>query len=337
MQISSIQYPSIHTKLNGMYAKKIKKSDLEELMKQNTTAQAVALLKNRNSYFKNLEDNPRRTNLKILLDDILIQDIQKIERLLNRTEKEIFLYFISLHEIKCIKCVFRKMSSGSRINEPIEEVQNWTSQLFKHLKGISNVQTYEELLQLIQKTRYYEIFQKCSSPIDEVNIFELENQLDKYYFENMMKIARKHNHHLENMIGQQIDLNNIIWIYRMKENGRFSKEQMQEVVIQDFYYLKKSELEKLIFANHEKECREVLQTTFYGKYIQFDNINDLEEQVNIYLYQAYKKHFRGNIFEISAIYAYISMIELENNDIMNVVEGIRYQLSREEIRKKLLS
>ena len=158
MSISSIMYPAIHAKLNGMYAQKLKKVDFEELLKQNTITQAISLLKNLNQHFKTLENNPRRINIKILLDNIVIQDIQKIEHLLNHTEKEIFEKFISLYEIKCIKSVFRKLSSGSVINEQTSEVENWTSQLFKNLNGISKLKTYEEFLQFMKKTRYYEIF-----------------------------------------------------------------------------------------------------------------------------------------------------------------------------------
>ncbi len=336
MSISSIMYPAIHAKLNGMYAQKLKKVNFEELLKQNTITQAISLLKNLNQHFKTLENNPRRINIKILLDNIVIQDIQKIEHLLNHTEKEIFEKFISLYEIKCIKSVFRKLSSGSVINEQTSEVENWTSQLFKNLNGISKLKTYEEFLQFMKKTRYYEIFEKFSPNIHEINIFELENQLDKFYFENMMKTTQKHNSNLGDMIGKQIDLNNILWIYRIKENGNFSKEQIQNILIQVSYQLKKSEREKLIFANNETDFKEILQNTFYGRYILFNGRDDLEEQVNRYLYQQYRKRFKGNIFEISAVYAYLNMLELENNDIMNIVEGIRYHLNREEIRRKLL-
>ena len=36
MSISSLMYPNLIAKLQGMYAKKIKKAALEELMKQNS-------------------------------------------------------------------------------------------------------------------------------------------------------------------------------------------------------------------------------------------------------------------------------------------------------------
>ena len=42
------------------------------------------------------------------------------------------------------------------------------------------------------------------------------------------------------------------------------------------------------------------------------------------------------MFNINFIYAYIDMVYDENNDITNIIEGIRYNLSRPEILKKLV-
>ena len=148
------------------------------------------------------------------------------------------------------------------------------------------------------------------------DIFEIENKLDKFYFESMMKIAKKQTHDLEDMIGKQIDLNHIVWIYRMKKNYGFTKLQIQQILVDVHYHLKTEELEQLIQANEQEM--------------------NLEQQISQYLYQTFKKYLKGNIFGISAIYAYFYIVELENNDIMNILEGIRYHLKPDEIQKKLL-
>lgn len=336
MRVSSMMYPSINAKLNGMYAQKIKKADLEEVLKQTSSKQAVALLKSLNKGFKDLEDNPGRIKIKILLDDILIEDIQKIYRLLNKKDKEVFMQFMSIYEIKCIKSVLRKLSSNSVINEKTNEAQNWVNKIFKKLKGIENVREYEEFLQILKRKQYYSIFAEYSNNINDIKIFEIENKLDKLYFEKMMKVAKSYNSNLEDMIGKQIDLNNIIWIYRVKKHYNFSKEQVKDILINVNYKLKRSDITKLIQANNEKEMNEILNSTYYAKYINFTSIMELEENADRYIYNMYKKYFRGNIFDISVVYAYIGMIEKENNDIMNVVEGIRYNLNKDEIRKKMV-
>lgn len=326
----------MHAKLNGMYAKKPKKTDFEELIKQNTTAQAIALLKNWNEDFKNLEDNPKRVKIRMQLDDILIKDMKKIFRLLNQKDKAVFAQFTSIYEIKCIKSVFRKLSSNSVINEQTNEVQNWIEKIFTNLKGLEKVTNYDEFLNFLKKTPYASIFENCGDTIEEINLFQVENKLDKFYFEKMMKMAQKYNANLEDMIGKQIDLNNIIWIYRVKKNYHFSSEEVEKILIHIHYRLKKSELEKLVEAKDEKEIKEILQKTFYGKQMNFNDLDDLEENADKYLYYVYKKYFKGNIFDIASIYAYLGVLEKENNDIMNIVEGIRYHLNKEEIRQKLL-
>ena len=77
MSISSLMYPNLMAKLQGMYAKKIKKAALEELMKQNSIKQVVALLKSMNEEFKGLEDNPKRIKIKIFLDHIFFDGCAK--------------------------------------------------------------------------------------------------------------------------------------------------------------------------------------------------------------------------------------------------------------------
>lgn len=323
-------YPNLKAKLEGMYAKRIQKENLEELLKQNSTKQVVALLKSLSKAFQDLEDNPRRIKIKIFLERNLIEDIQKIVRLLNHKDKQVFWDFISIYEIRCIKSAFRKLSSENKINEESNDIVIWTNQLFKNLQGIEQVENQEDFLEILKKTKYQKLFEKNRN-----NVFEIENKLDQFYFEQMMEIAKNYNGTLKDMLGRKIDLNNITWIYREKKNYDFSKEKIRETLIDVRYRLKKSEWEELMNCNTQSEMQDILQTTYYAKSIDFSDMEKLEANIDQYLYRIYQKHFRGNIFDIGVVYAYLNMMELENNDIMNIVEGIRYHLEKDEIRQRL--
>ena len=52
MHVFTVKYPAINAKLKGMYAKKLKSEDIDELLKQNSTKQAVALLKSLKRRFR---------------------------------------------------------------------------------------------------------------------------------------------------------------------------------------------------------------------------------------------------------------------------------------------
>ena len=68
----------------------------------------------------------------------------------------------------------------------------------------------------------------------------------------------------------------------------------------------------------------------------FTEESNLEENIDKYLYEVNKKIFRNDITSIAYILAYVNMIEYENNDIINTIEGIRYNMDKTEILKRLV-
>ena len=328
-----IKYPNIKAKLYGMYAKRIKLKDFEELLKQNNIKQVIEFLKSFNIEFSDSQND----TIKISLDNILISDLQKIYRQLDKSDKKTFNQFISIYEINCITNVFRKINSNNNSNFNTNEIHNWTNSIFKNLKQLENITEYNQFFNFMKKTKYKSIFTEYENDIEKRNIFELENKLEKFYFEKLMISAKSYNKELQDMIGKQIDLNNIIWIYRIKKNySFFSSEQLRSILINVLYKLKKSEIQALIQANSEKEIIEILEKTYYAKYIDFKDIDELEILKDRYLYSLYKKIFRESVLNNCQMYAYIYMIEIENRNIMNIIEGIHYDLPKEEIRKKLV-
>lgn len=333
----SLMYPSINTKLKAMYANKLNTEEFTELSKQPDSERALLFLKSIKDEFKTLSETADRIEIETQLDKNLIKDIQKIERLLSDNSKYYLKIFLSKYEIRCIKSVFRKIYSRSILDEDLENVEIWTNVIFKELDGINNVTNFEEFLNLIKKTPYYKVFKNyIGQDIKNINIFEIENKLDIMYFKNMIKIAKdKRNSILKDSIGSQIDLENILWIYRIKKYYNFSEEQIINTLIDYFYKLSKDEILKLIKATDYNDFKKVLEKTAYKK-IVIGTESNFEQLIAKFIYDKNKKIFRENMFNINFIYAYIDIVYDENNDITNIIEGIRYNLSRPEILKKLV-
>ena len=68
----------------------------------------------------------------------------------------------------------------------------------------------------------------------------------------------------------------------------------------------------------------------------FTNEHDFEQNIDKYLYNVNKKIFREDITSNAFIYAYINLLDYENNDIINTIEGIRYNMDKNEILKRLV-
>ena len=77
-----------------------------------------------------------------------------------------------------------------------------------------------------------------------------------------------------------------------------------------------------------------MQKTVYKEV--FTDEKHFEQNIDRYLYRVNKKIFKKDIMSVAYIFAYINMIDYENNDIINTIEGIRYNMDKQEILNRLV-
>lgn len=333
MSISAIKYPSINAKLKGMYAKRLKNDDLQDLAKQNNLKSAVAILKNKSSSLKVLSEDADREEIEKVLNGEIIYDIEKIVKYLDKNDTQIFNLLISKYEIRCIKRAIKLLYSK---NEYDENIKIWTNTIFTDLKGLESIKSIDEFLKIINNTKYKKILKKYFVNKDtEYSIFEIENELDKMYLKSIYNSAGN-NKNLKKMIGAKIDFTNILWIYRMKKYYNFSEDKIEKSIIDINYALKKNQILLLVKAKNIEELNEILKKTVYSN-IATDDIYELECNMKKYLHGLYIKNFKSNLLSINCIYSYLNLVELENKDIISIIEAVRYGIDKEKLLKKLIN
>lgn len=333
MSISAIKYPSINAKLKGMYAKRLKNDDLQDLAKQNNLKSAVAILKNKSSSLNVLSEDADREQIEKVLNGEIIYDIEKIVKYLDKNDTQIFNLLISKYEIRCIKRAIKLLYSK---NEYDENIKIWTNTIFTDLKGLESIKSIDEFLKIINNTKYKKILKKYfENKNTEYSIFEIENELDKMYLKSIYNSAGN-NKNLKKMIGAKIDFTNILWIYRMKKYYNFSEDKIEKSIIDINYALKKNQILSLVKAKNIEELNEILKKTVYSN-ISTDDIYELECNMKKYLHGLYIKNFKSNLLSINCIYSYLNLVELENKDIISIIEAVRYGIDKEKLLKKLIN
>ena len=220
MEILGVKYPNLNAKLKGMYAKRVTKTDLEDVIKQNNLKNAILLLKTKCDIFKNCDENIDRLEIESLLEKDQINDILKIRKLLGESDKEIFDMFLLQYEIKCVKSIFRKLFSDDKTDDIIiQNVKTWTNALFDDIRGIETVENFDEFFGAIKRMKYNKILKKYQEQ-EDINVFEVENEIDKLYFETLYDTV-KNETNLKKIIGSEIDLLNVLWIFRIKKYYNF--------------------------------------------------------------------------------------------------------------------
>ena len=333
MSISAIKYPSINAKLKGMYSKRLKNDDLQDLAKQNNLKSAVAILKNKSSSLNVLSEDADRKQIEKVLNGEIIYDIEKIVKYLDKNDTQIFNLLISKYEIRCIKRAIKLLYSK---NEYDENIKIWTNTIFTDLKGLESIKSIDEFLKIINNTKYKKILKKYfENKNTEYSIFEIENELDKMYLKSIYNSAGN-NKNLKKMIGAKIDFTNILWIYRMKKYYNFSEDKIEKSIIDINYALKKNQILSLVKAKNIEELNEILKKTVYSN-ISTDDIYELECNMKKYLHGLYIKNFKSNLLSINCIYSYLNLVELENKDIISIIEAVRYGIDKEKLLKKLIN
>ncbi len=331
--VNSLKYPNLIAKLKGMNAKNLKSKDFEELLKQNNIVSINSILKAKSYHLKNLDDNSSREEIENELDNILIDDIEKIEKYLSNKDKEILFNCVLDYEIKVFMDVLKKIKYGKIDQNKIDNINKWTSKIFNKLQGIARVNNINEIKIYSKKTAFENIINSFldTNNIEESNLFLIEMQLDKFYFENLFNNLNTESS--KKLIGTKIDLENIIWIYRMKKYYNMPEEEIKKYIIEVDYNLKC--LNELIAIDDYKQIIEFLKKTKYKEIFETENEN-LEILIRKYMYNQYKKTFRQAKYDISTVISYLGMDKNQIENIINIVGGVEYKIDKQKIQEKII-
>lgn len=331
--VNSLKYPNLIAKLKGMNAKNLNSKDFEELLKQNNIVSINSILKAKSYHLKNLDDNSSREEIENELDNILIDDIEKIEKYLSNKDKEILFNCVVDYEIKVFMDILKKIKYGKIEQNKIDNINKWTSKIFNKLQGIARVNNINEIKIYSKKTAFENIINSFldTNNIEESNLFLLEMQLDKFYFENLFNNLNTESS--KKLIGTKIDLENIIWIYRMKKYYNMTEEEIKKYIIEVDYNLKC--LNELIAIDDYKQIIEFLKKTKYKEIFETENEN-LEILIRKYMYNQYKKTFRQAKYDISTVISYLGMDKNQIENIINIVGGVEYKIDKQKIQEKII-
>ena len=196
--LEKVKYPSIKAKLKGMHAKTLSREDIEDLLKQNTIKDAIVILKERLKPLEELNVNASRIELESELDKLIISDINKIYRYLDKKTKKVFDSYILKYKIQILKIIWKDFATTMQYEE-LYGLGEWTS-FFTDLQGIESEKTKEEFLEKLKDKKIKKIFEESES------LFDLESMLTKYYYENLYLEAKESSDKLTKLISEHIDI-----------------------------------------------------------------------------------------------------------------------------------
>jgi V/A-type H+-transporting ATPase subunit C len=198
----------------------------------------------------------------------------------------------------------------------------------------------EEFTRNLKDTPYYPLFGRIQSS-GSITPFDYEMRLDIYYFNKSWhmkdKLMKGDNlKAVEKLYGTQIDLLNIMWIYRLKTMYETNISDILTFTIPVNYKLPKEQLLRLIKSVTTEEFLSILKNTYYKAFAASLLNGTMENSYNKTVMKLYKDNKQKYPASMSYVNYYLYMKETEIHRLTTALECIRYKLEPQEKLKYIL-
>lgn len=328
-----------------MLGKMLKADDYDQMIHQKDVRSVVMYLKNNTYYGQALEEikehDVHRGHVEVLLYRAELTDALKIAKFLKGNEKTIYRYVYRKQEIEDLKKMLRTLQQGASLST-LDRRRLFVSRYSRiDFNKALEAKSISELINTIKDTNFYQILKPLLKGDNNIDLFAAEMALDTYYFlkikDQLKTLASgRDSEILRDYFGSEADIKNLMWIYRGKHYYKLPKEMLYRYLIPFGNRLKRSLADQMIEAKDEEQLLKLMKEGPYGIVFDSDMI-DWERRFMQKFLKMQLSNLRMYPYSLAPIVGYVYAKETEIYNITTIIEGVRYNVEPERIRKMLIT
>lgn len=332
-------YSGITTKIKAMESRLLTSEDFKRIAQLETTQDFLSYLKQQAGYkdiFQSIGDQAlHRGQIEPILANALYLEYGKIYRFATNEQRKVLFFVFFRYEVSilktCLQHVFNEKTNFDLSSFALFFKQHSRLKISELLSSKS----LDEFISHLQGSDYYTLFTQLRNA-GFSSLYDYESQLDIFYFKKIWKLKNKtlkgsSLKSTTHIIGTQIDLLNIMWIYRSKKYYDVDTGNIYATIIPCHYKLRKEQVTRLVEANNIEEFISIVSTTYYqhiGKDLTPSSLEDAYKQLMNHIY---KKTKQENPYSMVPVLCFLHEKEEEIDKLTTALECIRYRLEPEEI------
>ncbi|SET27859.1 V0D/AC39 family V-type ATPase subunit [[Clostridium] polysaccharolyticum] len=339
---NALAYGGIITKVKAMSSHLVTPKDYEHIASLETTADFINFLRTKPSYnliFKDVNETTiHRGQIEELIKISLLMDFQRIYTFATREQRKFLDIFFFRYEVNILKdCLEQIYNQKSTLHladfQPFFEKHS-----VLNLNTLAGCTSLDEFIVGLEGSRYYNLFLTLHNSMENVSLSDYETQLDIYFFQQIWKTINKQfkgkeKKRMLSLFGTQIDMLNIMWVYRSKKFYTVDAKEIYLSIIPIHFHLTKEQLIRLVEAAGTSEFLLAISNTHYHNIIQPGNKQTIEYTTFFSMNHLYKKLTSESSHSMLHILYYLFLKEKELDFVTTALECIRYHLEPNETLK----
>lgn len=336
-----LKYSAIVTKLHALSGKLLTYKDFEAMSKLERVSDAVKMLQSRTLYGHEINmaaDEVHRDVLEQKMRYGYMDNYMRISRYLNKNDRKFISAAMSKYETDILKKVIRNCIEGNAAgNGFLYDIPSEITKVFDFdVKKLAEADDLPDVLNVIEKSQYHKVISALMRREKSVDIFEVETNLDIYYFKNLWETAKKcyrdkKENKIAELVGNEADIFNVLWIYRCKRYYKLPAEYIYALLLPVHNKLSPEKIKRLVETESVDELKDMLSKSKYSGYFDFNNAALLEKIMRKTIIKIIGEQVKKNPYGVASVLLYLYKEELELENICSVAEGIRYGLPSEKI------
>ena len=330
---------AVLAKARAMYAGRITPEEYDALVSCKSLPELIGLLQRRKRYAASFEKAPS-TITPAQAEELLRLSVYEQLAILGRYEiserNTFFRFYIVKREIEQIlRCI--RLLIGGRAQEYLTELPPFFNHLTEiNLIRLAEANSIEDVLQVLKGTPYQRILSPYAPIYKEKGVYlQIEAAFHEYLFRFLFDSARRDKSdekQMEEALRLYVDTEYIIALYRLKKMHAGDEKIYSAYLVKNHTAFSKTQVESLQRARDEKEFMAALAKTAYGEALKALDYGDTEKVISEYICEKYRKGLRFYTDPAAVMVCYMFLAENETMNIIRIIEGIRYQISANEIK-----
>lgn len=338
MQVSSGASNALYAKCRSMFGKRLTLQNIQHLLSCQSLSEVAVYLKSNTHYACALagidERIPHRGQLEAALKQMLFQRYESLCRYELSVGEKLSEYVLMRMELEQFLTFLRFLNEGRPqeylFSIPVFFDEHTAVDLF----GLSRVTTYADFLEHIKPSSFHKAL--CLLPVSDggFDYALVENAMYAHLYSTAIELAQ-HNYtgtarqQLLDLFGTDIELNNVMSIYRLKKYYNASPDVIRSLIYPYTCRISRRVINQMIAAESADEVISLFLTcTPYKREASKEKFNrqHIDNVFRELRYKRARKYIRFSTNPSVVLLSYMFISETELTELITIIEGVRYSL-----------